>query len=53
MKPRLPDKPLVADVKTMDGGYLEDEMMAKARPDITCRRFAILRILKGTCMSDR
>ncbi len=27
---RFPDKPLVADLKTMDGGYLEAEMMAKA-----------------------
>jgi 3-hexulose-6-phosphate synthase/6-phospho-3-hexuloisomerase len=27
---RFPDKPVVADLKTMDGGYLETEMMAKA-----------------------
>ncbi len=27
---RHPDKPIVADLKTMDGGYLEAEMMAKA-----------------------
>lgn len=27
---RFPDKPIVADLKTMDGGYLEVEMMAKA-----------------------
>ena len=27
---RFPDKPVVADLKTMDGGYLEAEMMAKA-----------------------
>src|SRR6476646_5262229 len=27
---RVPDKPIVADLKTMDGGYLEAEMMAKA-----------------------
>jgi 3-hexulose-6-phosphate synthase len=27
---RFPDKPIVADLKTMDGGYLEAEMMAKA-----------------------
>jgi len=26
----FPDKPIVADLKTMDGGYLEAEMMAKA-----------------------
>ncbi|MDQ3930954.1 MAG: orotidine 5'-phosphate decarboxylase, partial [Chloroflexota bacterium] len=27
---RFPDKPVVADLKTMDGGYLEAEMMARA-----------------------
>src|SRR5204862_8119488 len=27
---RFPDRPNVADLKTMDGGYLEAEMMAKA-----------------------
>ena len=27
---RFPDKPIVADLKTMDAGYLEAEMMAKA-----------------------
>src|SRR6478735_8613940 len=27
---RFPDYPIVADLKTMDGGYLEAEMMAKA-----------------------
>ncbi len=27
---RFPDIPIVADLKTMDGGYLEAEMMAKA-----------------------
>lgn len=27
---RFPDKPIVADLKTMDGGYLEAEMMARA-----------------------
>src|SRR5215510_906001 len=26
----FPDRPIVADLKTMDGGYLEAEMMAKA-----------------------
>src|SRR5947208_9746773 len=26
----FPDKPIVADLKTMDAGYLEAEMMAKA-----------------------
>jgi 3-hexulose-6-phosphate synthase len=34
LKARFPDKPLVADLKTMDGGYLEAEMMAKAGADI-------------------
>lgn len=34
LKMRFPDKPLVADLKTMDGGYLEAEMMAKAGADI-------------------
>jgi 3-hexulose-6-phosphate synthase len=30
LRERFPDKPIVADLKTMDGGYLEAEMMAKA-----------------------
>lgn len=30
LRDRFPDKPIVADLKTMDGGYLEAEMMAKA-----------------------
>src|SRR3954466_12215464 len=30
LRERFPDKPIVADLKTMDGGYLETEMMAKA-----------------------
>src|SRR5687768_8831806 len=30
LRERFPDTPLVADLKTMDGGYLEAELMAKA-----------------------
>ncbi len=30
LRKRFPDTPIVADLKTMDGGYLEAEMMAKA-----------------------
>src|SRR5829696_6815009 len=30
LRRRFPDHPIVADLKTMDGGYLETEMMAKA-----------------------
>lgn len=30
LRERFPDAPIVADLKTMDGGYLEAEMMAKA-----------------------
>jgi 3-hexulose-6-phosphate synthase len=30
LRDRFPDKPIIADLKTMDGGYLEAEMMAKA-----------------------
>jgi 3-hexulose-6-phosphate synthase len=30
LRQRFPDTPIVADLKTMDGGYLEAEMMAKA-----------------------
>jgi 3-hexulose-6-phosphate synthase/6-phospho-3-hexuloisomerase len=30
MRQRFPDHPIVVDLKTMDGGYLEAEMMAKA-----------------------
>src|SRR6476619_8306501 len=30
LRARFPDHPIVADLKTMDAGYLEAEMMAKA-----------------------
>src|SRR3954447_12862699 len=30
LRARFPDHPIVADLKTMDGGFLEAEMMAKA-----------------------
>ena len=30
LREQFPDTPIVADLKTMDGGYLEAEMMAKA-----------------------
>src|SRR5437588_12712411 len=30
LRQRYPDAPIVADLKTMDGGWLEAEMMAKA-----------------------
>ena len=30
LRREFPDYPIVADLKTMDGGYLEAEMMAKA-----------------------
>src|SRR3954462_72606 len=30
LRREFPDVPIVADLKTMDGGYLEAEMMAKA-----------------------
>jgi 3-keto-L-gulonate-6-phosphate decarboxylase len=30
LRARFPQTPIVADLKTMDGGYLEAEMMAKA-----------------------
>lgn len=30
LRARFPEHPIVADLKTMDGGYLEAEMMAKA-----------------------
>src|SRR5690625_3927434 len=30
LRSAFPDVPVVADLKTMDGGYLEVEMMAKA-----------------------
>jgi 3-hexulose-6-phosphate synthase/6-phospho-3-hexuloisomerase len=33
LRRRFPDHPIVADLKTMDGGYLEAEMMAKAGAD--------------------
>src|SRR5438128_2353371 len=34
LRQRFPDHPIVADLKTMDGGYLETEMMAKAGADL-------------------
>src|ERR1700754_2801015 len=30
LRERFPDTPIVADLKTMDGGYLEAELMAQA-----------------------
>jgi 3-hexulose-6-phosphate synthase len=33
LRARFPSHPVVADLKTMDGGYLEAEMMAKAGAD--------------------
>jgi 3-hexulose-6-phosphate synthase/6-phospho-3-hexuloisomerase len=33
LRKRFPTQPIVADLKTMDGGYLEAEMMAKAGAD--------------------
>ena len=33
LRARFPNHPIVADLKTMDGGYLEAEMMAKAGAD--------------------
>src|SRR5881392_4100605 len=33
LRERFPKTPIVADLKTMDGGYLEAEMMAKAGRD--------------------
>ena len=34
LRSRFPNHPIVADLKTMDGGYLEAEMMAKAGADL-------------------
>ena len=34
LRKRFPNHPIVADLKTMDGGYLEAEMMAKAGADL-------------------
>src|SRR5919106_6503155 len=34
LRKRFPDHPIVADLKTMDGGYLEAQMMAKAGADL-------------------
>ncbi len=34
LRERFPNHPIVADLKTMDGGYLEAEMMAKAGANI-------------------
>ena len=37
LRERFPGVPIVADLKTMDGGYLEAEMMAKAGARHGCR----------------
>ena len=34
LRSRFPNHPIVADLKTMDGGYLEAEMMARAGADL-------------------
>lgn len=34
LRAAFPDHPIVADLKTMDGGYLEAEMMARAGADL-------------------
>jgi 3-hexulose-6-phosphate synthase/6-phospho-3-hexuloisomerase len=34
LRARFPDHPIVADLKIMDGGYLETELMAKAGADL-------------------
>src|SRR5438270_11655274 len=34
LRARFPDHPIVADLKTMDGGYLEAELTAKAGADL-------------------
>ena len=34
LRAQFPNHPIVADLKTMDGGYLEAEMMAKAGADL-------------------
>ena len=34
LRAEFPEHPIVADLKTMDGGYLEAEMMAKAGADV-------------------
>ncbi|MGH9310221.1 MAG: orotidine 5'-phosphate decarboxylase / HUMPS family protein, partial [Vicinamibacterales bacterium] len=34
LREAFPDHPIVADIKTMDGGYLEAEMMARAGADL-------------------
>ena len=34
LRERFPDHPIVADLKTMDGGYLEAEMMAQAGANV-------------------
>jgi 3-hexulose-6-phosphate synthase/6-phospho-3-hexuloisomerase len=34
LRKRFPNHPIVADLKTMDGGYLEAEMMARAGADL-------------------
>ncbi len=34
LRERFPDTPIVADLKTMDGGWLEAELMARAGADI-------------------
>src|SRR5258708_16931052 len=33
LRKRFPDHPILADLKTMDGGHLETRLMPKARPN--------------------
>src|SRR5881397_1032851 len=54
LRRHFPDHPIVADLKTMDGGYLEAEMMAKAGADFVvvmgrAHEATIRRVVEAGC----
>jgi 3-hexulose-6-phosphate synthase/6-phospho-3-hexuloisomerase len=54
LRARFPRHPIVADLKTMDGGYLEAEMMAKAGADFVvvmgrAHEATIRRVIQAGC----
>src|SRR5258706_7610005 len=54
LRARFPTHPIVADLKTMDGGYLEAEMMAKAGADFVvvmgrAHEATIRRVVEAGC----
>lgn len=54
LRARFPETPIVADLKTMDGGYLEAEMMAKAGANyVVVMARAHAETIKVVCQAGR